>query len=307
VQKVREAANRSKCQNNLKQIGLAAHNYHSANATFGPGLDIQGVGPLVRLLPYLEQDAQFRIFQFRTPTYVTYYQDPLNRPATTGSTSVPRPPDRYGTEGEFPVFQCPTNPFGPGETLGVWLLNVYGPPADNPPTAGFPVNSVRSGNPGAVVMGKSHYMANAGDWRNILVEDSNPQVGTDCHGPYGTIKPVALEGFADGSSNTILFAETAGGWDDSAAGGAGWSNESWSHARWYSAFGSCPNGANMNCNNNPEGQGKSWGVAGSFHPNGAFNVAFSDGSIRTLRSDLPFLTLSYLAGYKDGVKIKPYD
>src|SRR5437667_2569701 len=67
VQKVREAAARAKCQNNLKQIGLGLHNYHSANGTFPAG----AVNPLglstptfpvhVLLLPYIEQDNLYKL------------------------------------------------------------------------------------------------------------------------------------------------------------------------------------------------------------------------------------------------------
>src|SRR5262245_7584288 len=63
VQKVREAANRMQCQNNLKQIGLAVHNYHDTEKHFPPGI---GYTPLAaggvscqswfHLLPYLEQE-----------------------------------------------------------------------------------------------------------------------------------------------------------------------------------------------------------------------------------------------------------
>jgi prepilin-type N-terminal cleavage/methylation domain-containing protein/prepilin-type processing-associated H-X9-DG protein len=89
VQKVREAAARSKCQNNLKQIGLALHTYHDANSALPPGATSQGsfFGFHVLILPYIEQgnlyadpsrvnfskpwwdDANNGIMQTRVPIY----------------------------------------------------------------------------------------------------------------------------------------------------------------------------------------------------------------------------------------------
>src|SRR6266852_8459994 len=65
VQKVREAAARMQCSNNLKQIGLAVHNYDNANGVIPPGLDVQGTGPLPRLLPYIEQNNQYNLWSWR--------------------------------------------------------------------------------------------------------------------------------------------------------------------------------------------------------------------------------------------------
>ena len=68
VQAAREAARRSQCSNNLKQLGLAAHNYHSAHRTFPPGRIIKDHGKTwsqhARMLPYLEQANVYELVNF---------------------------------------------------------------------------------------------------------------------------------------------------------------------------------------------------------------------------------------------------
>lgn len=61
VQKVRQAAARTQCQNNLKQIGLAMHAYQSTNKNFPPGNQLfWGAGWATFILPFLEQDAMYK-------------------------------------------------------------------------------------------------------------------------------------------------------------------------------------------------------------------------------------------------------
>jgi prepilin-type N-terminal cleavage/methylation domain-containing protein/prepilin-type processing-associated H-X9-DG protein len=75
VQKVRDAAARTQCQNNLKQIGLACHNHHDVKKRFPPGYSASGAYPSTApgwgwaafLLPYLEQDNLYRQINFSLP------------------------------------------------------------------------------------------------------------------------------------------------------------------------------------------------------------------------------------------------
>ncbi len=91
VQKVREAMNRAKCANNLHQIGLALHNYHESWGAFPPGSgQIDRGSVMAKILPFLEQDARYKLFDF-TVTEVN----------TT-------PVNRLAREQQIPTYLCPS-------------------------------------------------------------------------------------------------------------------------------------------------------------------------------------------------------
>src|SRR5262245_48378722 len=89
VQKVREAAARMSCTNNLKQLGLAAHNYHDQHQHLPPGIGYYPTAQngafgtyFFHLLPHLEQDNLFRsalgVVQFPPPDGPTSVYYPVN-------------------------------------------------------------------------------------------------------------------------------------------------------------------------------------------------------------------------------------
>ena len=94
VQKVRESANRIKCQNNLKQMGLACHQYHDTHKSFPSGYlasapypeTTPGWGWAAFLLPYIEQENLYRQIDFRQPV--------------EKSSAIQTP---------LPIFQCPSD------------------------------------------------------------------------------------------------------------------------------------------------------------------------------------------------------
>ena len=69
VQKVREAAARMSCANNLKQIGLAFHNYHSTYNCFAPGRTDPEATWAVFILPFMEGDATFKLWDMTKAFY----------------------------------------------------------------------------------------------------------------------------------------------------------------------------------------------------------------------------------------------
>jgi prepilin-type N-terminal cleavage/methylation domain-containing protein/prepilin-type processing-associated H-X9-DG protein len=88
VQKVREAAARLKCANNMKQLGLGMHNYHNSYLAFPPAFSRPSLwGWAVWILPYVEQDNLFRSL------------DPLNTNLSVNAL----------TTSPLPVYMCPSD------------------------------------------------------------------------------------------------------------------------------------------------------------------------------------------------------
>ena len=109
VQSAREAARRTQCVNNLKQIGLAFHNYHTANDRF-PGNIISKDGkPLlswrVAILPYVEQETLYKKFKLDEP-----WDSPNNKPLLKEMPKVYLCPSRANPEAGTTTYRGFTGP-----------------------------------------------------------------------------------------------------------------------------------------------------------------------------------------------------
>ena len=174
VQQAREAARRSSCQNNLKQIGLALHNYHDTHLVFPPGYVKGALGDnepqfawSVMILPQLEQGNLFEGLNTKVRTMRATFE---NVPA-----SVPTGYQLMQTS--LAVYQCPSDP---GEALNT--------------NRQFRMVTV----PGATApysIGKSNYPGSAGDAGGDGFFDNNSKID--------------MGDVSDGLSNTILVGERA--------------------------------------------------------------------------------------------------
>ncbi len=111
VQKVRDAAARAKCMNNLKQMGLAAHNYESTNGYLPPNhgtVNVNGVvgsndaSPQALILPYVEQSNKYNQFNFNYKTW-------NDAPAVSGLPAMPLV-NLAARSQDIPIYICPSDP-----------------------------------------------------------------------------------------------------------------------------------------------------------------------------------------------------
>ena len=300
VQKVRDAAARMQCANNLKQIGLAVHNFESTYLKLPTSLDTRGATTLVYLLPFLEQDAIYRDFDLVNGSW--YGSSACRNLADFGPGPLPN--NRWGAEGNLKVFTCPGAP-SPDSPRYASILRVVGIQGVHFPGAGF--FAANSTPPPAVNFntfwggapfqpnlvartGKTNYLVNVGYMASF----------SDYLGPFQFKTPLNIVHILDGSSNTVGVMETAGGNLNFSDPGPGWGQMTWAHAHVPSNYGTCPDRANRNCDFSPAGKGMSPGLPGSFHGSNRINTLFMDGSIRTISPDLNFTVYVYICGASDG-------
>jgi prepilin-type N-terminal cleavage/methylation domain-containing protein len=161
VQKVREAAARAKCMNNLKQLGLAAHQYHDEKGHLPPSM---GFTPFTtgavwghhffHLLPYLEQRNLYERARDITPLL-------------TGPVTMFWPGNKGVYSQAVPVFICPSNPsVGPGGVVTVngvtWGASSYavngqvsgGPPGD--PQGRRSLRAITDGTSNTILYGEKY-------------------------------------------------------------------------------------------------------------------------------------------------------
>jgi prepilin-type processing-associated H-X9-DG protein len=302
LQMVRAGHRSRECQNNLRQLALAAQNYRDVYGFLPPGMDSQYVGTLIYLLPFLDQDILYRNFSF-DPAYSLYWQNPYNLPPTDGTDNVPRPPDVYGSEWDVRTFLCPEAPRSSQTVTGLLAVRYGTPGVDYRADDGLDNGHVFVGSPGRLVLARSHYLGMGGDYRRDPPYDNGKYRGIFTYNSRTRYSDIT-----DGASNTIMFAESWGGnidWQGDGGVPSGWSTNSRSAGFNYSTFGTCPSGDNPNCD--LHSFGLSFGTFGALHPlhtSGGtalgFNVAFADGSVRLLRGDIDFSLWDALCGKADG-------
>jgi prepilin-type N-terminal cleavage/methylation domain len=302
VQQAREAARRSACVNNLKQIALANHNFHDTYNKCPPShqgpakadkyadledyFDEYYIGSLPYLLPYLEQSALYDQLPpqfFRTDRMAAsgevlnwWYMDPAAFAGYKDPWDV--------AQWKIPVFNCPSaaksytdivvlahNRANPPATPGGNAIGIYVNLYTGASSDGWPVEELGKTNYVPMMGRPDEYN---GKWNGIFRNRSDTRFGE----------------VTDGLSNTILYGESHGGWYGGGQGEVG--------LLWIAAIGNITStGLKLN---SPKTQGDdSLWCFSSFH-GPVVNFAFADGAVRNLQNNIDTTVFRKLGAMSDG-------
>lgn len=322
IQKVREAANKMLCGNNIRQIGIASHNYHGDYGRLPPGqlaqltvtgspytiytgtLNVQHIGVLTMLLPYMEQQLLYNQMQTTTPTYPLGGGGSAGQPGFDFGLRTASAPwwtnsvDLTIASSRFKMFTCPSddvnNPLRARLAPAALYSTLSGgsPPgvirsigAGGTPLSGAPpAVTALQGNimPGTTgnALGRTNYTGVAsGGWPNSLVAFDAQYTGIMANRTDLSLGQISVQ---DGTSNTLMFGEGLGGV------GAGNRDTAWS----WMGVGSLPTLYGLARSTVPyPGEGtpastapgwSSWKHFSSRHAT-VVQFCFGDGSVRGLR------------------------
>jgi len=303
VQMAREAARRSQCLNNLKQLGLALENYEGTFKVFPPGGLSTAAGNfghtwLVRVMPYIEEESVYNEFdQVGAVTGLLYSNSQpwsrLNRDLLRGQ--------------RFPWMFCPSS------SLDQLVLTGYGSESPNvmsPTYVGISGARDHSSTRDKNAAGAPGYIS----WGGVLVAESFSTTTTTA----GQGMAISIASIRDGTSKTIMVGEQSGWCIDSNGAkvdcrsdcGYGFTTGVSRNDTWERQY-------NLTCVIHPVGEFSylAYGVAGdcgpnrplqSAHPGGA-QVLMADASARFLSSSTDLQILYNLANRDDGKRTNTDD
>jgi prepilin-type N-terminal cleavage/methylation domain-containing protein/prepilin-type processing-associated H-X9-DG protein len=295
VQKVREAAARMSCGNNLKQLGLACHSYHDTHQVLPPAgrgygwcivsggyvgdAQVYNLNGLQLLLPYIEQTAldkklnRFSTMSNQKTGYCCSYAGNTNGALVGDATSNGNAATMATT---IPTFTCPSDA---GEKLQ-GTSTAYGPG-------------------GSYDGAKTNYdfITSTNDFYcNYWKATSKGSVTM-----FGENSYVKLTDVKDGTSNTLMLGETTR--DVYNGRCASWGYRAWVMTGIDPRYGL--NDWTFGSITPIRGRLGSWGRAGSLHTSGV-NFCFADGSVRFITESVPVTTLTYLGYMSDGNAVNDY-
>jgi prepilin-type N-terminal cleavage/methylation domain-containing protein/prepilin-type processing-associated H-X9-DG protein len=287
VQKVREAANRSKCMNNLKQIALACHNYHDAIGHLPPGSVTAGgtywENWAISILPFIEQDALFRNYNLGKSNF-----DAANQAVV----------DTF-----VKTYNCPSDPL-----TGQLITPESGGAAFPYATASYRAMT----GLGDVTQNGGANLTDGNGFFDILAGPPDlyyPQRGaihiTGCKSKDGVVLSCeTIPYIIDGTSNTVMFGEYTSPHYPRRTTFWGYTYTS------YSMSSAIPSSLSLSteyttCANATGTAGFCKRAWGSMHPEG-FNVALCDGSVRFIQYGISLPTWEAL-GTIAGGEVIPAD